>query len=87
MSKNHRNLAGEMSKNHRNRSWRSQWTPEKVSRIAFHKSGVTARAFTSPTDPTKDRITLENTATLDLTRWDMGKLTEQAIKLWMEGEF
>lgn len=75
-----------MTKNHRNRSWRSAWTPERVSRTAVHKSGVTARVSPSPTDPAKDRITLENTATLDLTRWDWGKLTEQAIKLWMEGE-
>lgn len=76
-----------MGKNHRNRSWRSQWIPERVSRTAVHKSGITARVSTSPTDPAKDRITLENTATLDLTRWDLGKLTEQAIKLWIEGEF
>ncbi len=76
-----------MGKNHRNRSWRSQWTPFRVSRTAVHKSGVTARVSHSPTDPSKDRITLENTATLDLERWDLGRLTEQAIKLWMEGEF
>jgi hypothetical protein len=76
-----------MSKNHRNRSWRAQWTPEPVSRTAVHKSGVTARVQPSPTDPTKDRITLDNTATLDLERWDLGQLTEQAVKLWMEGEF
>ncbi len=76
-----------MSKNHRNRSWRAQWTPEPVSRTAVHKSGVTARVQPSPTDPTKDRITLDNTAALDLDRWDLGQLTEQAVKLWMEGEF
>lgn len=76
-----------MGKNHRNRSWRAQWTPERVSRTAVHKSGITARVSPSPTDPAKDRLTLENTGTLDLTRWNLGKLTEQAIKLWMEGEF
>lgn len=76
-----------MSKNHRNRSWRAQWTPEPVSRTAVHKSGVTARVQPSPTDPTKDRIILDNTATLDLDRWDLGQLTEQADRLWMEGEF
>ena len=76
-----------MSKNHRNRSWRAQWTPEPVSRTAVHKSGVTARVQPSSTDPTKNRITLYNTATLDLERWDLGQLTEQAVKLWMEGEF
>jgi hypothetical protein len=57
-----------------------------VSRIAVHKSGVTARVSPSSTDPAKDRITLENTASLDLERWDLGKLTEQAIKLWVEGK-
>jgi hypothetical protein len=75
-----------MGKNHRNRSWRSQWTAERVSRTAVHKSGVIARVSPSPTDPTKDRITLENTDAIDLARWDLGKLTEQAIKLWLEGE-
>ena len=76
-----------MTKNHRNRSWRSQWTPEPISRTAVHKSGVVARVQPSPTDPTKDRITLENTATLDVTRWDLGKLTEQAATLWLESKF
>lgn len=76
-----------MSKNHRNRSWRAQWTPEPVSRTAVHKSGVMARVQPSPTDPTKDRITLDNMATLDLDRWDLGQLTEQAVKLWMDGTF
>lgn len=76
-----------MSKNHRNCSWRAQWTLEPISRTAVHRSGVTARVQPSPTDPTKDRITLENTATLDLERWDLGQLTEQAVKLWMEEGF
>jgi hypothetical protein len=76
-----------MSKNHHNRSWRSQWTLEKVSRTAVHKSGITARVSPSQTDPTKDRITLENTDNLVMSRWDLGKLTEQARKLWMEGEY
>jgi hypothetical protein len=76
-----------MTKNHRNRSWRAQWTCEPLSRTAVHKSGATARISVSPSDPGKDRITLENTDTLDLSRWDLGVLTEQAVKLWMEGEF
>ncbi len=75
-----------MGKNHRNRSWRSQWTPERVSRTAIHKSGVTARVEISLTDPAKDIITLENTDKID-ARWDLGRITEQAIRLWMEGEF
>lgn len=76
-----------MSKNHRNRSWRAQWVPEPISRTALHQSGVTARVSPSPTDSSKDRITLENTTQLDLARWDLGKLTEQAVKLWIEREF
>jgi hypothetical protein len=57
-----------------------------VSRTAVHKSGVVARVSPSPTDLTKDRISLDNTA-IDLARWDFGSLTAQAIELWMEGEF
>jgi hypothetical protein len=76
-----------ISGNHRNRSWRADWTLEPLSRVAVHKSGVTARVQPSPTDPRKDRITLENTSTLDLELWDLGELTEQAVKLWMEGKF
>ncbi|MGH6625129.1 MAG: hypothetical protein ACRECD_01055 [Burkholderiaceae bacterium] len=76
-----------MTKNHRNRSWRAQWTPEPISRTAVHKSGVTARVQPSPSDPSKDRITLEGVDRADLTRWDVGQLTEQAVKLWLEGEF
>jgi hypothetical protein len=75
-----------MAKNHRNRSWRAQWNVEKVSRTALHKSGVVARVSPSPTDSTKDRISLENTINIDLARWDLGKLTEQAMQLWLEGE-
>jgi len=66
--------------------WRSQWTPEPVSRTAAHQSGVTARVQPSPTDHTKDRITLDNTAGLDPKRWDLGALTEQAVRLWLDGE-
>jgi hypothetical protein len=76
-----------MSRNHRNRSWRSQWAPGPVSHTAVHKSGVTARVQPSPIDPTKDRITIDNTSTLDLERWDLVKLTEQAVKLLMDGSY
>ena len=76
-----------MTMSHSNHSWRANWTPERVSRTATHKSGVTARVSVSPTDPSKDRITLENTATLDLTRWDLGALTQEAVELWMDGQF
>ena len=76
-----------MPKNHRNRSWRSAWTPEPVNHIAVHKSGVIARVQPSLTDPTKDQITLEGTGLLDTTRWNEGRLMEQAIKLRLEGAF
>lgn len=75
-----------MTKNHRNRSWRAQWTCEPLSRTAVHKSGATARVTPSPTDPAKDRISLEGTDLIDLQRWDLGRLTEQAVTLWMEGK-
>jgi hypothetical protein len=48
---------------------------------------VIARVAPSETDPAKDRITLERTDTIDTSRWDLGRLTEEAIKLWMNGEF
>lgn len=76
-----------MGRNHRNRSWRAQWTPERMSRTATHKSGVTARVSPSPTDPAKDQITLEGADKLDVARWDLDALTEQAVKLWTEGLF
>jgi hypothetical protein len=67
--------------------WRSRWTLERVSRTAVHQSGLTARVAASPNDPSKDHISFENTAAVDLFRWDLGELTEQAIVLWMEGKF
>lgn len=76
-----------MTKNHRNRSWRAHWTPEPVSRTAVHKSGVVARVSPSPNNPANDLITLENTDIIDLARWDLATLTEQAIRLWSEGVF
>jgi len=61
--------------------------PERVSRTATHKSGVTARVSTSPTDPATAQIMRGITAAFDLTCLDLGKLIKQAIKLWMEREF
>ena len=76
-----------MPKNHRNRNWRNAWTPERVSRTAVHKSGVVARVSVSTTNQANDVITLDNTANLDLSRWDLGLIFEQAMKLWLDGEF
>lgn len=76
-----------MPKNHRNRNWRNAWTPERVSRTAVHKSGVVARVSVSTTNQANDVITLENIANLDLSRWDLGLIFEQAMKLWLDGEF
>jgi hypothetical protein len=67
--------------------WRSHWTLERVSRTAVHQSGLTARVAASPNDSSKDHISFENTAAVDLFLWDLGELTEQAIALWMEGKF
>lgn len=76
-----------MSKNHRNRNWRNAWTFERISRTSVHKSGVIARVSVSPTNPANDIVALENTDDIDLTRWDLAKITEQATQLWMDGEF
>lgn len=76
-----------MGANHRNRSWRAQWTLDQESRTAVHKSGVVARVSVSPNDPRNDRITLEHTDRINHARWDLGRLAEQAVKLWMEGKF
>lgn len=73
--------------NHKNRGWRRRWTCEPTSRTAVHESGAVARVSVSPTDSTKDRITLERTDQIDLSRWDLGRLTEEAVRLWMDGEF
>ena len=70
-----------------NDDWRLLWTVEIVSRTAVHQSGVTARVTRSPHDPSKDIISFENTANVDLSRWDLSELTEEAIALWMEGKF
>ena len=76
-----------MSTNHRNRSWRSQWVLDPEARCAVHKSGVRARVFEEPADRAKDRLAIENTAQLDRGQWDVGKLAEQAKKLWLAGLF
>ena len=70
-----------------NKEWRTLWTLEMISRIAVHRSGLTARVTLSPSDPTKDCILLENTDNLDLSCWDLGELTEQVAALWLEGHF
>ncbi len=72
--------------NHKNRGWRARWTCERVSRTAAHISGVIARVKPCPTDPAKNGITLERTDQLDRARWDIGRLTEEAVKLWMSGK-
>lgn len=76
-----------MGKNHRNRSWRGHWSLDPDSREATHKSGIKATVVASADNPDNDRITLVNTDVADTARWNIGKVTEQAIKLWMEGSF
>jgi hypothetical protein len=70
-----------------NENWRSLWTLEMISRIAVHQSGVTARVARSPDDPGKDRISLENTANVDLSPWDLDELADEVMELWLEGNF
>jgi hypothetical protein len=70
-----------------NEAWRSLWTLEMISRTAVHRSGITARVARSPNNPAIDRISLENTANLDLSRWDLGDISKQAMALWLEGDF
>lgn len=76
-----------MTRSHRNRSWRAMWTPEKLSRTAVHKSGVIARVQPLEGSDSTDTIVLENTEKIDQQRWNLERLTEQAIKLWTEGLF
>jgi hypothetical protein len=82
---NNRDRAGTMGRD--NGGWRLLWTIEAVSRTAVHQSSVTARVIRSPTNLEKDQISLEHPADLDLSRWDLSKITEEAITLWMEGKF
>lgn len=70
-----------------NENWRSLWTLEMISRIAVHRSGVTARVARSPDDPGKDRISLENTANVDLSGWDLDELADEVMALWLDGNF
>lgn len=72
--------------NHKNRNWRRRWTCEPLSRTAAHESGVVVRVTRSLDDPAKDRITLERTDQIDTGRWDLGRLAEEATRLWLEGE-
>lgn len=65
--------------------WRSRWTTDRASRTAVHVSGVTVRVRPSPTDPTRDRIALQNMDAADPAVWEPGLLMEQAMMLWMEG--
>ncbi|SEO24264.1 hypothetical protein SAMN05216404_11513 [Nitrosospira multiformis] len=70
-----------------NKEWRSLWTLEMVSRIVVLRSSLTVKVMSSPNDPTKDCILLENTDNLDLSCWDLGEFTEQVTALWLEGHF
>lgn len=70
-----------------NEYWRSLWTLETISRTAVHRSGVVARITRSPDDPTKDFISLEHPANVDLSGWDLGEIADEAITLWREGKF
>ena len=68
-------------------AWRSLWTLEMISRTAVHQSGVTARLTRSPNNPKIDRISLENTANVDLSGWDLDELADEVMALWLDGNF
>jgi len=51
-----------------------------------HKSGLTALVRPSDTNSDNEQIVLQNTHLVDAERWDIGKLSEQAVKLWSEGK-
>jgi len=70
-----------------NENWRSIRALEMISRTAVHQSGVTARVVRSPDDPRKDHISLENTDSVDLSRWDLDELADEVMVLWLEGNF
>ena len=67
--------------------WRSFWTLEMSFRTAVHQSGVIASVTRSPDNPKVIRILLENTDNLDLSRWDLGDISRQAIALLLERSF
>lgn len=67
-----------MAQNSNDNSWRADWVIDKKSRTALHKSGAIARI--------KDKLILDHTDKVDLTRWNLEQLTGQAIELWMYGE-
>jgi hypothetical protein len=74
-----------MDRNHEN--WRSFWTLEITSRTAVHQSGVIARVTRSPDNAKVVSIFIENTDNLDLSRWDLGDISRQAIALLLERSF
>jgi len=63
-----------MSKNHRNRSWRANWIVSDDKKAATHKSGVTASLFDSV-------VRLDHPEGINVSRWDLEKLQQQATKL------
>lgn len=70
--------------------WRSHWKTYPKSQTAVHDSGVIARnslVALNAAGLSRENLTLENTATLDLAKWNLKTLTDQAVKLWIEGEF
>lgn len=74
-----------MDRNHED--WRSFWVLEIASRTAVHQSGIIARVTRSPDNPKVVSIFIENTNNLDLSRWNLGDISTQAIALLLERSF
>ncbi len=72
-----------MTTNHRNRSWRAQWEIGFGGNNATHKSGLMALRPYIP-HRNGDKLVFQNP--IDMRRWDMGKLKEQAYKLLIDKE-
>lgn len=70
-----------MATNHRNRSWRAQWQIGFGGNNATHKSGLFAiRPYIEHRNGSE--LLFQNA--VDMKRWDIKKLKEQAYKLLIE---
>lgn len=74
-----------MSHRHHQMKWRDNWTTEPLSGVAVHLSCVAVRV--SHVGAKKVQLVFDNIEDIDTSRWDMHKLTEQAMMLWLEHYF
>ncbi|MDZ4314710.1 MAG: hypothetical protein U0989_08090 [Azonexus sp.] len=76
-----------MPQNHRNRSWRSMWSTDPVSRTAVHKSGAIVCISSNPSSASGARLAINNLGQVDVSRWSIAKILEQGAKLKSEGAY